>query len=329
MNTFGRIFRVHIYGESHGLELGVLIDGCPAGLEINESDFQEDIMRRKAGVRGTTPRLEDDIPVIKSGLFNGKTTGSPILIGFENKNTKSEDYYELLVTPRPGHADFTAKMKFGGFNDYRGGGHFSGRLTLGLIAAGVIAKKIINPVMVNATLIEAGGSKDIENAIENALKNNDSIGGIVECRVDNVSVGLGEPFFDSFESLISHIVFAIPAIKGIEFGSGFRSAKMTGSQHNDAFVDVNGKTNTNFSGGISGGITNGNEIYFRVAVKPTSSIAAPQQTMNFESGKIEKLEIKGRHDTCIALRVPVVLEAATAIVLADLMMLEQKIPRIK
>jgi chorismate synthase len=329
MNTFGRIFRIHIYGESHGSELGVLIDGCPAGIEIDEKEFLTDIQRRKAGAKGTTPRTEDDIPKIKSGVFNGKTTGAPILIGFENKNTKSEDYNELLATPRPGHADFTAKMKFGGFNDHRGGGHFSGRLTLGLIAAGVIAKKIINPLSVHATLIEAGGSNDIEKIVENALKNNDSIGGIVECVAKNVPIGLGEPFFDSFESLISHIVFAIPAIKGIEFGSGFQSAKMTGSQHNDTFLDVNGKTNTNFSGGISGGITNGNEINFRVAVKPTSSIAAAQQTMNFESGKIEKLEIKGRHDTCIALRVPVVLEAATAIVLADLMMLERRIPRIK
>lgn len=328
MNTFGRIFRIHIYGESHGKELGILIDGCPAGLEINENDFHEDIMRRKAGVRGTTPRLEDDIPIIKSGLFNGKTTGSPILIGFENKNVKSEDYRELLAMPRPGHADFTAKMKFGGYNDHRGGGHFSGRLTLGLIAAGVIAKKLINPLSVKSKLIEAGGSQDIEKAIDQALKNNDSIGGIVECRVENVSVGLGEPFFDSFESLISHLVFAIPAIKGIEFGSGFQSAKMTGSEHNDPYIDLHGKTSTNHSGGVGGGITNGNEIYFRIAVKPTSSIAASQQTMNFETGKTGKLEIKGRHDTCIALRVPVVLEAATAIVLADLMMLEQKIPGI-
>ncbi|OFX82307.1 MAG: chorismate synthase [Bacteroidetes bacterium GWF2_33_16] len=328
MNTFGRIFRIHIYGESHGNELGVIIDGCPSGLEIDEKDFFSDIERRKSGAKGTTPRIEEDLPKIKSGVFNGKTTGAPIIIGFENKNTKSEDYRELLSFPRPGHADFTAKMKFGGFNDHRGGGHFSGRLTLGLIAAGVIAKKIINPIMVKATLIEAGGLEDIEKAIEEAMKKNDSIGGIVDCRSENLSVGLGEPFFDSFESLISHIVFAIPAIKGIEFGSGFLAAKMTGSQHNDTFVDVKGKTNTNYSGGINGGITNGNEVYFRVAVKPTSSIAAPQQTMNFETGEVQKLEIKGRHDTCIALRVPVVLEAATAIVLADLIMLEQKIPRI-
>ncbi|HAN18134.1 MAG: chorismate synthase [Bacteroidetes bacterium GWC2_33_15] len=328
MNTFGRIFRIHIYGESHGKEIGILIDGCPAGLPITIEDFTEDIQRRKGGAKGTTPRIEEDKPIIKSGVFNGKTTGTPVLISFENKDVHSEDYRDLLAFPRPGHADFTAKMKFGGYNDHRGGGHFSGRLTLGLIVAGVIAKKLIAPVKINATVIETGGSKNIDSAIDKAIKENDSIGGIVECRADNVPVGLGEPFFDSFESLISHIVFAIPAIKGIEFGSGFSSAQMTGSGHNDAILESTGKTKTNYSGGINGGITNGNEIYYRVAVKPTSSISKPQQTLNLEKGKTENLEIKGRHDTCIALRVPVILEAATAIVLADLMMLEQRIPGI-
>jgi len=328
MNTFGRVFRIHIYGESHGKEIGILIDGCPAGLPISMDDFTDDIQRRKGGVKGTTPRVEEDKPIIKSGVFNGKTTGFPILISFENKNVHSEDYRDLLAFPRPSHADFTAKMKFGGYNDHRGGGHFSGRLTLGLIAAGVIAKKLITPVEINATVIEAGGSKNIESAIDKALKNNDSIGGIVECRAENVTVGFGEPFFDTFESLISHIVFAIPGIKGIEFGSGFSSAQMTGSEHNDTILESSGKTKSNYSGGINGGITNGNEIYFKVAVKPTSSISKPQQTLNLETGKPENLEIKGRHDTCIALRVPVILEAVTAIVLADLMMLEQKITRI-
>ncbi|OFX26978.1 MAG: chorismate synthase [Bacteroidetes bacterium GWA2_31_9b] len=328
MNTFGRIFRIHIYGESHGKEIGVIIDGCPAGIPISTDDFTEDIQRRKGGSKGTTPRIEEDKPIIKSGVFNGKTTGFPILIAFENTNSRSEDYNDFLVSPRPSHADFTAKMKFAGYNDHRGGGHFSGRLTLGLIAAGVIAKKIINPVKINATVIEVGGSKNIDSAIDNALKNNDSIGGIVECRAEKVMVGFGEPFFDTFESLISHIVFAIPGIKGIEFGSGFSSAQMTGSEHNDIILEQSGKTKTNFSGGINGGITNGNKIYFKVAVKPTSSISKPQQTLNMETGKLGILEIKGRHDTCIALRVPVILEAVTAIVLADLMMLEQKITRI-
>lgn len=328
MNSFGRIFRISIYGESHGNQVGVMIDGCPAGLAISEDDFTEDILRRKSGAKGTTPRIEDDKPILVSGIFNGFTTGAPILISFQNKNTKSDDYKDLFSFPRPGHADFTAKMKYGGFNDYRGGGHFSGRLTLGLVAAGVIAKKLIKPVSVNAKIVEAGGESDIEKAIDNAIKNEDSIGGVVECKAENVSVGLGEPFFDSAESLLSHIVFSIPAIKGIEFGSGFHAAKMYGSKHNDQLIDVSGKTFTNFAGGINGGITNGNPLVFRVAVKPTSSISKAQQTINLNTGQKEELKIKGRHDVCIALRVPVIIEAVTAIILADLMLLEQKLPGI-
>lgn len=328
MNTFGTIFRVSIYGESHGNQVGVLIDGCPAGLKISEDDFTEDLLRRKSGAKGTTPRIEDDKPMLVSGVFNGYTTGAPILVSFLNKNTKSQDYKNLYTFPRPGHADFTGKMKYGGFNDYRGGGHFSGRLTLGLVAAGVIAKKLVHPIKIDAKLVEAGGNSDINAAIEKAIANNDSIGGIVECVAENVSVGLGEPFFDSLESLLSHAVFAIPAIKGIEFGSGFDAAKMFGSEHNDTLVDSTGKTITNHAGGINGGITNGNPLNFRIAVKPTSSISKKQNTVNLESGNQEILEVKGRHDACIALRVPVVLESVTAMVLADLMLLEQRIPRV-
>jgi len=328
MNTFGSNLRVSMYGESHGKQVGVLIDGCPAGLPITEDDFTHDLMRRKSGAKGTTPRIEEDKPEIVSGVFNGKTTGAPLLIAFDNKNMKSEDYQQLQNIPRPGHADFTAKFKYGGYNDYRGGGHSSGRLTLGLVAAGVIAKKLIHPLSINAHLIEAGGEKNIENAIDNAIKKNDSIGGIVECKAKQVPVGLGEPFFNAVESLISHIVFAIPAVKGIEFGAGFNAAKMFGSEHNDDLIDTSGKTATNFAGGINGGITNGNSLVFRVAVKPTSSISKPQHTINLESGRTEKLEVKGRHDACIALRVPVVVEAATALVLADLMIAEQKISKI-
>ncbi|MCK5168614.1 MAG: chorismate synthase [Bacteroidales bacterium] len=328
MNSFGRIFKISIYGESHGNQVGVLIDACPAGLAISEDDFTEDLLRRKSGAKGTTPRIEDDKPIILSGVFNGYTTGAPILISFKNKNTKSEDYNDLVSFPRRGHADFTGKIKYGGFNDYRGGGHFSGRLTLGLVAAGVIAKKLINSVSIKAKLIEAGGEKDIEKAIDSAIKNEDSIGGIVECKAENISIGLGEPFFDSFESVLSHAVFSIPAIKGIEFGSGFKSAKMFGSEHNDSLIDAAGKTETNFAGGINGGISNGNPLVFRVAVKPTASISKTQNTFNLKSGKKEDLEIKGRHDVCIALRVPVVIEAVTAIVLSDLMLLENKLPRV-
>jgi len=328
MNSFGRIFKISIYGESHGNQVGVLIDGCPAGLQISEDDFNEDLLRRKSGAKGTTPRIEDDKPSIVSGVFNGYTTGAPLLIAFHNKNTKSEDYNNLYTFPRPGHADFTGKMKYGGFNDYRGGGHFSGRLTLGLVAAGVIAKKLIYPVSVQAKLVEAGGESDINKAIDKAIKNEDSIGGIIQCFAENVSIGLGEPFFDSFESLLSHAVFSIPAIKGIEFGSGFDSAKMFGSEHNDQLIDATGKTVTNFAGGLNGGISNGNPLNFKVAVKPTSSISKSQKTVNLNSGEQEELQVQGRHDVCIALRVPVVLESVTAIVLADLMMLEQKIPRV-
>jgi chorismate synthase len=328
MNTFGKLFKISIFGESHGESVGIVIDGCPAGIPLTHSDFNEDFSRRKSGARGTTPRREPDIPRIMSGVFNERTTGAPVMIMFENTNTRSGDYSKLTETPRPGHADFTAQQKFGGYQDYRGGGHFSGRLTLGLVAAGVIAKKIIDPVRVDATLIEAGGSSDIEAAIDRAVEARDSIGGIVECTVRKVPVGLGEPFFDSVEALLSHMVFSIPAIKGIEFGSGFGAAKMTGAAHNDNIVSVLGVTETNHAGGINGGITNGNEIVFRVAVKPTSSTHQVQRTMNMKSGQMEDLAVEGRHDTCIALRVPVVVEAATSIVVADLMMQAQKINRI-
>lgn len=320
MNSFGRLFRVSIYGESHGQEIGILIDGCPPGLNLTNNDFETDLLRRKSGAKGTTTRLESDTPFIKSGVFNDKTTGAPLLIAFENKNINSRDYDYLKNTPRPGHADFTAAKKYDGFNDYRGGGHFSGRLTLGLVAAGVIAKKIIEPIKVTAILVEAGGDTNIDRAVNNALEAKDSIGGIIQCEVLNVPIGLGEPFFDSVESLLSHMMFAIPAVKGIEFGDGFGAARMKGSECNDQIINANGKTDTNHAGGINGGITNGNPLLFRVAVKPTPSISLPQRTVNLQTGEPVDLEIQGRHDTCIALRVPVVVECASAIVLADLMM---------
>ncbi len=322
MNSFGRLFRVSIFGESHGLYVGVTIDGCPSGVLLNTNDFTPDLQRRKSGAKGTTPRIEADKPEIISGVFNGFTTGSPITILFKNNNTRSEDY-NFNKIPRPGHADFVAHKKFRGFNDPRGGGHFSGRLTIGLTTAGVVAKKILQKISVEAKLTQVGGSIDIDNAIDNALKNHDSVGGIVECRVNGLPVGLGDPFFDSIESLISHAVFAIPAIKGIEFGSGFSAASMKGSEHNDRFIDHTGKTATNHAGGINGGISNGNELIFRVAVKPTSSISSAQKTFDFAKNQTTELKIKGRHDACIALRVPVVVEAVTAIVLADLMLISK------
>ena len=328
MNSFGRIFRVHIFGESHGECVGITIDGCPAGLALSVGDFTADIERRKPGAKGTTPRKEDDLPIIKSGLFNGKTTGAPITILFENKNTRSADYEKLRAVPRPGHADFTASKKFGGYEDYRGSGHFSGRLTVCLVAAGVIAKKLLRNIEITSAIIEIGGEKDLEKGLQKAIDAKDSVGGIVECTVKNLPAGLGEPFFDSAESLLSHAVFAIPAVRGIEFGTGFAAAKMFGSQHNDALKDVTGSTFTNHAGGIVGGITNNNELVFRIAIKPTSSTPIEQKTLNIKTGEIENFSVKGRHDLCIALRVPVILEAVTAFVLADLMLIEQKIPRV-
>jgi len=328
MNTFGRFFRISIFGESHGNSVGVTIDGVPAGIPLTLSDFEADFARRKSGAKGTTPRKEDDIPEFMSGVFNDRTTGAPLTIMFKNKNTRSRDYTELRKTPRPGHADFTAAKKFGGYEDYRGGGHFSGRLTLGLVAAGVVAKKIVNPINIEALLIEAGGMKDIEKAIDIAVESDDSIGGIVECTAKNIPVGLGEPFFDSIEAVLSHMIFSIPAIKGIEFGSGFAAAKMKGSEHNDNLISVDGKTETNYAAGINGGISNGNDMVFRVAVKPTSSTHQSQRTINIKSGEMVDLKVEGRHDKCIALRVPVVVEAATAIALADFYMLEQRSGRV-
>lgn len=326
MNSFGTIFRVSIFGESHGPSVGIVIDGCPAGISLTAADFVTDIERRKGGIqKGTTPRKEDDIPVFLSGIFNDTTTGAPLAILFENKNTRSSDYEKLRNFPRPGHADFVAHEKFKGFEDYRGGGHFSGRLTVCLVAAGVIAKKILSSsdIQCEATLKEVGGETDIDKGLQKAIDAKDSIGGIVECVVKNIPVGLGEPFFNSAESLISHAVFSIPAIKGIEFGAGFSAAKMFGADHNDPILNKEGKTKTNNAGGIVGGITNGNDLVFRVVVKPTSSTPKEQQTLNIETGNVESFSVKGRHDLCIALRVPVVLEAVTAMVLADLLLLQK------
>ena len=321
MNSFGTFFKISIFGESHGEAIGICVDNCPAGIPISITDFEVDLNRRKSGAKGTTPRKEEDIPELISGTFNGFTTGAPVTILFKNTNTISKDYSNLINTPRPGHADFTGRAKFGNFVDYRGGGHFSGRLTLALVAAGVLAKKICAPILITANLIEAGGNKNIAEAIDIALANNDSIGGIVACKATNMPVGLGEPFFNSVESIISYLTFAIPAIKGIEFGSGFEAAKMRGSEHNDNFIENTGKTDKNNAGGINGGITNSNDLLFRVAVKPPSSIGIAQNTLNMQTNEIETLVVKGRHDACIALRVPVVLEAITAIALADLLLL--------
>lgn len=329
MNSFGRLFKVSIFGESHGESVGIVIDGIPAGLDLSADDLLPDLERRKGGKqKGTTPRQEADYPFFKSGLFNGKTTGFPIAIFFENNNTRSEDYNKQRSIPRPGHADWVAHQKFGGHEDYRGGGHFSARLTTGLVAAGAIAKKLMPALKIEAAVTEIGGEADLEKGLQRAIDAKDSVGGIVECRVSGVPVGLGEPYFDSVESVLGHMLFTIPAVKGVEFGTGFAAAKMFGSQHNDAIENMQGKTATNHAGGIVGGITNGNELIFRLAIKPTSSTPKEQFSLNWDTEQMENFSIKGRHDLCVALRAPVIVEAVTAIVLADFFLLEQKVKRV-
>ncbi len=365
MNTFGNKFRISIFGESHGPYIGVTVDGVLPGLPISEEDFTEDLKRRKAGALGTTARIESDTPEIISGVYDGRATGAPLTLLFRNENTRPEDYEQFRKHPRPGQADFTANLKFGGYNDIRGGGHFSGRVTLGVVAAGVIAKKMLYFLNFYSRLTEVGGLREPAlwaDALKATAAEGDSLGGVVECVVEGLPIGLGEPFWDSVESLVSHAVFAIPGVRGIEFGDGFAAARMKGSEHNDPFPEhhchhdepghqcchgeheeghecgCNGESGhechhdepehqcchgeheeghhccgrhkhpqppvTNHAGGVNGGITNGNALVFRVAFKPTSSIA--------------KAGIPGRHDVCFALRCPVIVEAMAAIVLADL-----------
>jgi len=321
MNQFGNKFRLSIWGESHGPQIGILLDGVPAGIPLAISDFEEDLARRRSGGLGTTPRREADMPQLLSGIYQGHTTGAPLAIAFENNNTRSQDYPDPAHC-RPSHADRTAMVRFAGYNDPRGGGHFSGRLTAGLVAAGVVAKKIL-PATVSFTtrLTEIGGCTDpdrFDDILREATSSHDSVGGIVECRIKGIPAGWGDPFFDSVESLVAHLLFAVPGVKGVEFGAGFNAARHRGSENNDRIIDAQGTTATNHAGGIDGGITNGNELIVRVAFKPTASIAQPQETFNFSSGRIEPLTIRGRHDACIALRGAVVVEAVLAIALADL-----------
>ena len=317
MNQFGHNFRLTLWGESHGAQIGVSMDGVPAGIPLSEADFAEDLARRRSGAPGTTPRREPDLPQIVSGIYDGRTTGAPLTVEFANTNTRSQDYSNVVLHYRPSHADLVARHKFGGFNDPRGGGHFSARLTLGLVAAGVVAKKILPAGVRFATrLTEIGGCTDpagFDEVLRAAAADRDSVGGVVECRVQGVPLGLGEPFFDSAESMIAHLLFAVPAVKGVEFGSGFAGSRLRGSENNDCFTDGEGTTATNRAGGI----TNGNEIVVRAALKPTPSISREQMTYNEATGRVEPLEIRGRHDTCVALRGAVVVEAAVAIALAN------------
>ncbi len=359
MNTFGRKFRIEIFGESHGEAIGCVLDGVPAGIPLSAGDFARDIARRSPGTRGagargetalpdaTTPRREADIPEILSGVYEGCTSGAPLTIIFRNSNTRSADYAQFRDIPRPGHADYVAGVKWKGFNDPRGGGHFSGRITLPLVAAGTVAKKALAHLctrgieaseasglaagsaqscasgaapQIRAEVIALGGISDRSawpSLLEDVRRAGDSLGGVVECTVDGLPAGLGEPFFDSVESVISHGIFSIPGVRGIEFGDGFRAAAMKGSEHNDPFGE-DGKPAKNGAGGINGGISNGSQLVFRVAFKPTSSIARAQESWNFTEGRMDTLQVKGRHDACFALRTPVIVEAVTAAALLDL-----------
>lgn len=325
MNSFGTIFRVTLWGESHGPAIGVSIDGVPAGLPLSEDNFAADLDRRRAGAKGTTARRESDRPHIVSGLFEGRTTGAPLTVEFRNEDTRSQDYPDLRLRPRPSHADFAAAAKYGGCNDYRGGGHFSGRLTLALVAAGVVAKRILGDgVSFTTETVEIGGSREsgrFGEIVAAAAADGDSAGGVIECRAecrDGELLGLGEPFFDSVESVAAHLLFSIPAVKGVEFGSGFAGSRLRGSQNNDPITGPDGATATNNSGGVNGGIANGNPIVVRAAVKPTPTISRSQDTFDFSTGEVAPMRMHGRHDACIALRAGVAVEAALAITLADL-----------
>lgn len=323
MNQFGHRFRVALWGESHGPQIGITMDGVPAGIPLSAADFEADLARRRSGARGTTPRRETDLPQLVSGVFEGRTTGAPLTVVFANGDTRSGDYAALRLHHRPSHADRAAYERFGGFNDPRGGGHFSARVTVALVAAGVVAKRMLPPSVVFATrLAEVGGTDDpvrFDEVLQAASEALDSVGGVVECRVAGVPAGWGEPFFDSAESLIAHLLFAVPAVKGVEFGSGFAAARLRGSENNDPILDAAGTTATNHAGGIVGGLTNGNELVVRAALKPTPSIAREQMTHNLATDRVEPLVIRGRHDVCVALRGAAVVEAAVAVALADMM----------
>lgn len=320
-NSFGRKFSIELWGASHAPQIGIRIDGVPRGIALCEADFTDDIERRKPGSAGTTARHESDTPQIVSGVCNGQTTGECIEIVFTNSNVRSHDYDNFRHQPRPSHVEYVARCKYGEEFDLRGGGIFSGRMTLLIVAAGVVAKKLMPNVTFTTDIVEIGGSRDksrFDEIITAAQRDCDSVGGVIECRASGVAVGIGEPYFDSVESVIAHLLFSVPAVKGVEFGSGFAGVALRGSERNDCFVDAEGHTATNNEGGINGGICNGNDIVVRAAIKPTASIAHPQQTFNFTSGKIEELVITGRHDACIVRRAGVVIEAAIAIALAEL-----------
>lgn len=320
-NSFGNILRVTIFGASHADRVGVVLEGVPSGIRFSVDDFMPDLERRRPKSLGDTPRHEEDVPYIEGLDAEGVTTSDRLIISFVNKNTRSSDYDHLRRQPRPSHADLTQRLKYGEEYNLAGGGIASGRMTVALVAAGVVAKRVLGDAQFDTRLCRVGGStnpEEFDEIIAQARANGDSVGGVVECRVAGVEATLGEPFFDSVESVISHLLFSIPGVKGVEFGDGFESAMRYGSERNDVIVDARGTTRTNNEGGINGGISNGNDIVVRAAIKPTPSIALRQQSYNFESGRVEELMIGGRHDACIARRAAVVVEAMVALALAEL-----------
>lgn len=359
-NSLGQFFTITSFGESHGNCVGVVIDGCPAGLPITEEDIQSEVEKRKPElIVGATRRVEKDKVEILSGVFSGTTTGAPLCLLIRNKDIDSSEYERMRFLPRPGHADFTAFIKYGGFNDYRGGGRFSGRITATFVMAGAIAKKLLERlgVEVLAHTVEIGSiranpvgvdeirenvaknrircadleaAKEMTKLIDQLKEEGDSVGGVVEGIALNVPVGLGEPVFDTMEGELAKALFAIPAVKGVEFGSGFQGARSKGSENNDPFTIRNGKivTTTSNAGGILGGISNGMPIVVRVALKPTSSIAKTQQTVNLKTMENATLNVKGRHDTCIVPRAVVVVEAMMAVTLCDLALRAELLPRV-
>ena len=352
---WGNNIRVSIFGESHGNAIGINIDGLPSGFSIDMDKVMVEMARRAPGKSPlSTPRKEGDVPEILSGYFEGKTTGTPLCAIIRNSNTKSKDYSKLKDVMRPGHADYTGVVRYDGFNDYRGGGHFSGRITAPLVFAGAICKQILESkgiviaahvnsigsikdksfldVDINEELISSFNGKELplinseleeamREEVMNARKDMDSIGGTIECAVLGIKPGIGNPFFDSVESTLAHLMFSVPAVKGIEFGKGFDISKMRGSEANDEYY-LDGKiikTKTNNNGGILGGITNGMPIVFNVAIKPTASIYKEQSTVNIATMEETKLSIEGRHDPCIVQRALPVIEAVTAIGILELM----------
>lgn len=323
-NSFGKLFRFTIFGQSHAPAIGVCIEGLPSGLKLDMEKLSAFLARRAPGGKYSTSRKEADAPEFIAGLVDGCTCGAPVTAIIRNTNTRSSDYEYMRFIPRPGHADYTAMVKYGETRDYSGGGQFSGRLTAPLCIAGGIAKQLLEErgISVSAKIKSIGGETDEEKMyelIDKVREEGDSVGGIIQCCITGMPVGVGEPMFDGLENRIAQAVFGIPAVKGIEFGAGFEAANMRGSQCNDPFKPENGKvvTEGNNHGGILGGISSGMPIEFRVAFKPTPSIAKQQRSVDMQSGKETTLEIKGRHDPCIVPRAVPCVEAAAAAAVYD------------